>query len=156
MVVTTASASVLDSPLLTPAGEPTDLRAAAAGHGLVVYFLRTFDCPLCRAHVRQLIAARARFDAGGARVVIVGPGTPEEAAAYREELGSPYPVLADPTGAAYAGGSFGRGLAGIQRSGVLALDAAGREVFAHRTTLPIHAPDLDRLIAAVAEDGHGR
>jgi peroxiredoxin len=155
MVVTT-SASVLDSPLLTPAGEPTDLRAEAGGRGLVAYFLRSFDCPLCKAHVRQLIAARSRFEAGGARVVIVGRGTPEEAAALRAELDSPYPVLADTTGAAYADGRFGRGIAGIQRNGVLALDPAGREVFAHRTTLPIHAPDLDRLVALVAEDGHGR
>ncbi len=156
MVVTTTSASVLDSLLLTPAGEPTDQRTKAAGHGLVAYFQRTFDCPLCKGHVRQLIAARPRFQAAGARVVIVGRGTPDEAAAYHVEMGSPYAVLADPTGTAYADGAFGRGFAGIQRSGVLAFDPAGREVFAHRTTLPINAPDLDRLVAVVAEHGDGR
>lgn len=155
MVVTTASASVLESPLLTPAGEPTDLHAEAAGHPLVAYFLRTFDCPLCKGHVRQLIAARARLQAAGTRVAVVGPGTPEDAAAFREEMASPYPVLADGTGGAYADGAFRRGFAGIQQSGLLAFDAAGREVFAHRTTLPIHAPDLDRLVTLVAEHRHG-
>ncbi len=155
MAITSTSAAVLESPLLTPAGEPTDLRAEADGHGLVAYFLRTFDCPLCKGHVRQLIAARERFARAGARVVIVGPGSPDEAAAYREELGGPYPVLADATDAAYADGAFGRGFAGIRRSGVLAFDPEGREVFAHRTTLPIHAPDLDRLVGLVAGHGHG-
>lgn len=72
-----------------------------APRGLALIFVRHFGCPFCRAHVRGVQAAEARFREEGVRVVVIGMGTPEQCARFRRRQGLGFPVLSDPERAAY-------------------------------------------------------
>ncbi|MEN3280584.1 MAG: hypothetical protein V7607_1724 [Solirubrobacteraceae bacterium] len=140
---------ILDAPLVLSTGAPTTVRELAGGRDVLVYFMRTFTCPPCRGHVRQLGSAQPLLRAAELAVVVVGPGNPDEADTLRDHLHVPFPVAADRERRVFRAAGLERGIAGLQRSGAVAYDLDGRELFAHRTTLPIRAPDLDRLLATV-------
>jgi peroxiredoxin len=61
----------------------------------VIVWLRQFGCPFCRAYAVQLNRARGRFDDAGASLVLIGQGTPRDAASFRRRLHIDLPVLAD-------------------------------------------------------------
>ena len=61
----------------------------------VVVWLRQFGCPFCRAFAVQLNRARSTFEAVGAPLVLIGQGTPHDAASFRRQLHIDLPVLAD-------------------------------------------------------------
>jgi peroxiredoxin len=73
-----------------------------ASGGAVLNFLRHFDCHHCRVEAAELVAEAGRFRERGLMVVLIGDGPPAEAAALRQELGTDFPVLADPARRAYA------------------------------------------------------
>jgi len=61
----------------------------------VIVWLRQFGCPFCRAYSAQLNRASARFAAAGARLTLVGQGTPGDAAHFRQRMRIDLQVLAD-------------------------------------------------------------
>ena len=73
-----------------------------AEHGLALIFVRHFGCQFCREHIATLIKRYPEFVAAGVDVVVVGNGTPERAQVFSHEMGTPFPVLTDPSGEAYA------------------------------------------------------
>jgi peroxiredoxin len=73
-----------------------------AEHGLALIFVRHFGCPFCREHVASLIKRYPEFVEAGIDVVVVGNGTPQRAQVFSHEMGTPFPVLTDPSGEAYA------------------------------------------------------
>ncbi len=60
-----------------------------------------FGCPFCKEHARELHQQRTGFADAGVNIVMIGPGTPAEAATFAEELGLGNPVLTDPDRSAY-------------------------------------------------------
>jgi peroxiredoxin len=61
----------------------------------VVVWLRQFGCPFCRAYSVELNRARRAFEQAGARLALIGQGTPAQAAAFRRHLRIELPILAD-------------------------------------------------------------
>lgn len=86
-------------------GNPMALRALYAAapvqRGLALVFLRHFGCPFCKEHAQELNRQRDGFDAVGVDIVMIGTGTPEQADAFRQDLGLRNRVLIDPGRAAY-------------------------------------------------------
>lgn len=61
----------------------------------VLVWLRQFGCPFCRSYARSLNQERVRFDDARATIVLIGQGTPVDAAAFRRSMRIDLPVLAD-------------------------------------------------------------
>jgi peroxiredoxin len=75
----------------------------------VFVFLRYFGCTFCRAHAVSVRDEREAFADEGARVVMVGQGRPEQAAAFCRERNLPFECTVDPEREAYR--AFGLGQA---------------------------------------------
>jgi peroxiredoxin len=58
-------------------------------------WLRHYGCVHCRDHAVQLDRARQEFEDAGVALALIGHGTPEQAAAFRDSLRIGLPVLAD-------------------------------------------------------------
>lgn len=94
--------------------------------------------------------ASAELTARGARVLIVGPGTPAKAAWYRERNGLPFPVLADPDGATARYFGVGRWLLSLARQSALIIIAPdGTVAETHVVDLPTGIPTPADLVAAI-------
>lgn len=96
--------------------EVTDERGAKVRLGelwaertVVLAFVRHFGCMFCREHVVQLYREMARIRAAGAELVVIGSGTPNFIAGFREVTGFSGPILSDPDLASYRA-------AGLRRS----------------------------------------
>ncbi len=116
----------------------------------------------------------------GARVVLVGLGTPEETAAFKEQFHVPFSMIADPQKRLFKafhlkqaslGGLLSVGMAvkglsamakghaiGIpkgdvrQLPGVFIIDSGGRIRFSHFAKDPADHPDPDDLLAFLRDD----
>ena len=62
----------------------------------VLAFVRHYGCVFCRDQAVHLHRLRDDFEEAGVRLVVVGHGTPEMAAAFRRAQGVDLPVLVDP------------------------------------------------------------
>lgn len=147
-----AATEALTDTLVTPLeGDRRPLGSYAAGESLLVYFLRTFDCPICRAHVRALSERHQELSALGARIVVVGPGEREGAAALvAREPGLPFPVVADTTGDAYRAARLRKALFGtVQQSGFVLLGLDGTPRLEHAATVPLDALDLGAILRSL-------
>jgi peroxiredoxin len=119
------------------------------------------------------------FRQAGAEVLAVSFAPPAIVAAYLEESPAPFPVVSDPTKAAYEAFGLGRTSWGhiiragvvlrflkllfrgwlprrprknedvLQLGGDFVLDAAHRLVYAHRSAEPTDRPPVDQLLNAV-------
>ena len=76
-------------------GRPVRLRDLWRDGPAVIVWLRQFGCPFCRAYSVELNRMRDRFTAAGARLVLIGQGSPEDAARFRRRMGIEVPVLTD-------------------------------------------------------------
>lgn len=74
---------------------PVRLRDVWRDGPAVIVWLRQFGCPFCRAYAVELNRAQARFTEAGARLVLIGQGTPENASRFRRHLGIDLQVLTD-------------------------------------------------------------
>lgn len=115
---------------------------------LVLYFMRTFDCPVCLGHVMRLARTSAQLQARHTAVLVLGPGEIDEAEALRRRL--PFPVAADPDLHIYQTFGLGQSL-GIQQSGTALIDRAGTLRYLNRSTLPFGALKEPALLAAIGQ-----
>lgn len=106
----------------------------------ILYFMRTRDCPVCRMHVRRLIALQERLTALGAEVTLFAPD--EQAPAWA--AAAPYPLVMGL--AAYAAVGFTRTLGALQQSGTVIATAAGQVLSVRQATLPPQAFDERELM----------
>lgn len=115
--------------------------------GTLFYFMRTGDCPVCRAHVRRLAQLFPELKADGFSVVVV---TPEAKGALEVEssIAPPFPVVWGSQ--AHRGLGLGRVLFGtIQQSGTAVVDAEGLVLLLVRATLPTGAFPEDEVLELV-------
>lgn len=143
-----SSSLLADAVVAAADGTRRPVRSFATGDALLVYFMRTFDCPICRAHVRVLRDRHAELVALGARIVVVGPGEADGATALAARYpGLPFPVVADTTGDAYRAARLRKALFGtIQQSGFVLLGADGTPRLEHAATIPLDALDLGAIL----------
>jgi peroxiredoxin len=83
------------------------------------------------------------------RVLAIGKGTTRGATRVASMLKVPFPVLADPSGDAYARFGFAKSLLVIQQSGTVLIDRAGIVRYLHRATNPGDALDMYELTEAI-------
>lgn len=76
-------------------GREQQLRELWAEQTVVLVHLRHFGCILCRHYAAGLRAANSKFEALGARVVAIGTGGRQYAAAFVQEHEIPFSVLVD-------------------------------------------------------------
>jgi prostamide/prostaglandin F2alpha synthase len=72
-----------------------------AGGPAVIVWLRQFGCPFCRSYAVRINRARGQFEQLGAPLVLIGQGTPREAAGFRRRFHIELAVLADADRASY-------------------------------------------------------
>jgi peroxiredoxin len=125
-----------------------DFRGRAA---VLLFFMRSMSCPVCGAHVKDLVRRRDEFDAAGVRVLIAVPEGRAEAAAWKEKRGVPYPVLTGDDSATphEAFGLHRRVFGTMQQSGSILIDAQGVLRHFQRATLPTAAYDKKGIAAAL-------
>jgi peroxiredoxin len=128
--------------------------------------------------VAQLRFRNTEIEKAGARVVLVGMGTPEECAAFLKKFEIPFPMIADPLQALYRqfqlrrmtaweafsprvavkalaamarGHGIGRPVGDIlQLPGAFVIAPGGRIVFSHRAEDPADHADPDAILKALA------
>ena len=76
-------------------GLPVRVRDVWRDGPAVIVWLRQFGCPFCRAYARELNRVRGQFTGAGARLVLIGQGTSEDAARFRRHFRIELQVLAD-------------------------------------------------------------
>jgi len=92
---------------------------------VLLMFWRHFGCGCGFDRAKRLLEECPVYEAAGLRPVIVGQGEPARAAAYRDQLGLPCPMLCDPDHDAYR--AYGIGHWPVER---VLYDAPG-EFWAH-------------------------
>lgn len=92
-------------------GRSVRLRDAFGGKPTVLALVRQFGCLFCHELVSELIAESDRLLAAGGHVVIVGPGSLEQATKFARYRGLPregIALLADPERASFEGAQLPR------------------------------------------------
>jgi len=85
----------------------------------------------------------------GIEVIVIGPGTPAQAAACRIRNRVELPIYADPTGFTQSSLGFERFvLKAAQQSGVAIVDGDRVVRYYHKRTVPEAALDTDEIVAA--------
>ncbi|MGW4061505.1 redoxin domain-containing protein [Amycolatopsis sp. NPDC004747] len=143
------------SPAPSLALEDTDGQAVHLdNHAVLLYFMRSTTCPVCRRHVRALAEDAAAFKAAGVRVLIAVPEDRATAAAWRAKHDVPFPVVTGRGGTPHELVGLSRTVFGaLQRSGSILVDARGVVRHAHSAALPTGSYDRDGIAAAVAALG---
>jgi peroxiredoxin len=130
--------------------------------------------------VAQLRRKKEQFQKRGARVVLVGLGTPEETAAFKAQFDVPFDMIADPekrlfkafhlkqasTGDLLSVGLAVKGLSAMLRGhglgipkgdvrqlpGVFIIDTTGRIRFSYFAEGPADHPDPDELLKVIQSE----
>ncbi|MPZ24266.1 MAG: redoxin domain-containing protein [Dehalococcoidia bacterium] len=163
-------------PVLSPEGAQLQLRDVWADSPAVIAFVRHFGCIFCREQVRDLRARKGEIERLGARLIIVGNGTPEQADSFRTSMRGDLEVYTDPSRETYraaglrrgalaamgprtwigtlraaAGGSFPKGRMGdpLQLGGVFVVLPDGSTPYAHVSRFAGDHPKPDTVLAAL-------
>jgi hypothetical protein len=115
------------------------------GKGLVLYFIRAANCPVCLRHVKSL--AGLGLASRGVAAAVVVPGGPAQVERVRRVAGGLAVVSSDGVAAHRAAG-LDRTLI-MQHSGTLLIDAAGQERYRLAATLPNGSFDAAALNEAI-------
>jgi peroxiredoxin len=144
-----------DGALLDLVGKRSWLSTSWAERPAVVVFLRYFGCPLCQAQVVGLRDDGDRFDQMGGDVILVGQGTPQDAASFLSRKRAPFPCLIDPDRSLYRAYGLARGSFGD----VFGPDAVFSSVrqSLHRETIhgTLHGGNLMQMPGTFIVDRHG-
>ena len=144
---TYVGAGAPDFTLATPKG-PASLGTYRDRQNVVLYFMRTFDCPVCLGHVMRLGRTYDQIQSQNTVVLVIGPGDLHEAEQLQRKL--PFQVLADPDRVVSQAYGLGKAL-GIQQSGTFLIDTSGTLRYANRATVPLGALKEPALLAAIAQ-----
>jgi peroxiredoxin len=172
-----------DALILDRSGGAVRLAGCWAEQPTVVVFLRYFGCPFCQAQVVALREDHKRFAQLGARIVLVGQGTPTDCAGFCDRTHVEFDVFVDPERVAFR--AFGlaegtmnqiagpavalpwmrlqarketrqRGLGGgsfVQMPGTFVVDGAGIVRFAHRNRHVADSPRNQAILDVLAGVG---
>ncbi len=117
------------------AGQPVAL--SGYDEPVFLYFMRALSCAQCNAHVQNMVRNAADFEKHHVRVVIAVPSTVEEAAAWKEKKGVPFPVVVGTSGSAHEEiGLMKKVFGAIQQSGGVLFDRDGVVRYVHASTNP--------------------
>lgn len=131
-------------------GRPVRLDDYRGQANVLVYFMRSTSCPVCGAHVKDLVAQAAGFAVRNVTVLVAVPEGRAEAAQWRAKNGLPYTVVTGENGTAHESVGLTRKVFGaMQQSGSILVDMDGIVRHAHGATMPVSSYDRKGLAAAV-------
>jgi peroxiredoxin len=133
--------------LIDEAGRHTDLDAVRSGRAAVVFFMRTASCPVCRSHVRSLVAMANQLAARDTVAVVVVPGSPQDAAAVRRLAAGRLTVVSSTD--AHAAVGLGRTML-MQHSGTYVVDASGALRSRRSAAMPTASFSRSDILAAIS------
>ena len=117
---------------------PRALASLFGRDGVVLYFMRSGGCAICRAHVVELGRAKDAIERGGRTVIALVPEGGAEAALAEKQTGGVLRVLSAPD--LYVALGFRKVLfGGIQQSGTALIHRTGVITRIHRASLPLNA-----------------
>ena len=132
-------------PKLALAYRGSPFRFTPGRRGAALYFMRSVDCAVCRAHVLRLVQLAPQAEAAGFSLAVVVPDA-AGASQVASSLKVPFPVVSG--GEAHRDVGLGRVLFGvIQQSGTVVTDGRGSVVMVVRATLPHNSFPEDEVIA---------
>ncbi|XP_002977235.2 thioredoxin-like protein AAED1, chloroplastic [Selaginella moellendorffii] len=102
-----------DASVLDLSGNVISLTDLWKDRTAVVAFARHFGCILCRKRADVLASKKEVFDGAGVSLVLVGPGTVDQAKAFASQTQFPGEVYADPTHASFEAFQFVSGASTI-------------------------------------------
>jgi peroxiredoxin len=129
-----------------------DIAGQADRRGVLLFFMRSAACPVCNAHVRNLIKQVDKYVAAGVQIVIAVPEGRDEAAKWKSKNGIPFPVVTGRGGSAHETVGLAKRVFGSMRqSGSILVDAHNTIRHAHGATMPTNSYDKKGIAAAVDE-----
>ena len=99
-------------------------------------------------HAVQLGQASPQLTALDTALLVLVPGSPDQARKIAKLVRASFPVLADPGKQAFRSFGLGRRLLFMQQSGSALVDRDGTLAYVHRSTSPRGALALPELMAA--------
>jgi peroxiredoxin len=170
---------VLENTQLTDtAGSPTRLGTLWLEQPTVLLFVRHFGCLFCREQLAEAERHAEQLSQLGAKLVVIGNGSVEEARSFVDELGTEAQVLTDPARESYCAigmqrsvvssvnprtvahafrawrkGHRQRAVAGdpFQQGGVVVIAPDGDEVFRFVSAHAGEHPDFELVLQALSE-----
>lgn len=134
---------------------------AAASDFAVLVFFRDYHCPKCQKQAANIAAQASELNNRNVAVVGVLPESKEKTAEWADELGLPFPALADENSAVadQYGQSVRFGPVGdavdllgrMPQTLILDLRDAWNVVYAHDGNLPSDRPSIGEIIGVVDE-----
>ncbi|MCC8247044.1 peroxiredoxin family protein [Saccharothrix luteola] len=132
-------------------GQAVSLSDYRGRHAVLLFFMRSTSCPVCNAHVRDLVERADELAADDVRVLIAVPEDREAATAWKAKRGIPFPVLTGRRESPHELVGLSRKVFGsMQQSGSVLVDREGVVRHAHGATLPTSSYDKKGIAAAVA------
>ncbi len=96
-----------------PEGRGVRLGQLWADRTVVLVFVRHFGCVFCRQQIAEISPLLDRVQRVGARIVVIGQGSIEEARVFRDNEKLRIPLLTDPSPPSYCALDMRRGLASV-------------------------------------------
>lgn len=90
--------ALIDFTTVTPDGQPIRVRDFHMRRNLALVFTHGVGCPTCRELLSELIEQRDAAQAAAGEILAVVPGSQDEIAQLRNELGIPFPIAVDLNG----------------------------------------------------------
>jgi len=90
-----------------------------ADRTVVLVFVRHFGCVFCKQQLAEISPLLDRVQRVGARIVVIGQGSIEEARVFRDTEKLTLPLLTDPSRASYCALDMRRGLTSVLRASVV-------------------------------------
>lgn len=127
------------------AGLPFKVNPGPAGG--VLYFMRTADCPVCRAHVKRLATLYPELQAAGFSVTVV---VPEGGSAQRVSDSTTVPFAVVAGSDSHHAFGLRRVLFGVlQQSGTAVFDNRMNIIAVIRSSVPTHAFPEDDVMSLI-------
>ncbi len=117
---------------------------------VLLYFMREFNCMVCRNHVKELARLYPELQAQGVEVIVIGGGEQKVAERLVETFKLPFAVAGDKDRAVYHRYGLEKAMGVLQRSGSILLDRQGVVRYMQRATLPTGSLDKAELQTAIA------
>jgi peroxiredoxin len=131
-------------------GHPVDLADHRDEH-VLLYLMRSAGCPVCNAHVKDLVGRRDQLAAEGVRVLVALPEDRETATAWKARRRIPFTVVTGRRGTPHEALGLSRKMFGsMQQSGSVLIDRDGIVRHAHAATMPINSYDKRGIAAAIS------
>ncbi len=120
-------------------------------YNVLLYFMREFNCPICRGHVAELNRLYSQFKTLDTEIVVIGGGENNQAEKISQQLNLSFPVLADTNHSLYSSFGLEKAFGMLQRSGTIVIDKTGIVHYILEAALPLGSFNRKGVLSALKE-----